>query len=69
MSAHNILEYCDIPVLTKLELIGNDAFANCSELVLKSLPNSITKIDNRAFYKCQLITINKLPNNLTEIGT
>lgn len=69
MSAHNILEYCDIPVLTKLELIGNDAFANCSKLVLNSLPNTITKIDNRAFYNCQLITINKLPNNLEEMGT
>lgn len=69
MSSHDILEYCDLPVLTNLELIGNDAFADCSKLVLTSLPDNITKIDDRAFERCISITINKLPDNLSDLGT
>lgn len=49
-------------------LINDECFSGCTNLRLKSLPNSIATIDEKAFYNCESITLeNGLPSNIERI--
>lgn len=48
--------------------IGNNAFQNCSNLALPSLPSSITSIDNNCFSSCYNLSLTTLPG-VTSVGS
>ena len=48
--------------------IAEMAFANCSNLVSITIPNSIYRICSRAFYKCSGLTNFEFPKELRHIG-
>ena len=47
--------------------IGAYMFAECTQLVLTSLPDTLTSIGRYAFYNCQNIELTSLPNGITSI--
>ena len=49
-------------------LIGNSAFASCTNLTSVTIPNSVTLIGNSAFASCTNLTSVTIPNNVTSIG-
>ena len=49
-------------------IIRNNAFYNCSELALASLPSSLTSIGYNAFNNCTKLALASLPSSLTSIG-
>lgn len=51
-----------------LRHIGNHAFEDCAELVLKELPDSLESIGDYAFHRCRKTTTIALPNSVREIG-
>lgn len=69
MSSQSQFEYIDFSALTKLTWIGPNAFQNCPNLYVPTLPDSITQIGNNAFYECPGVVIKKLPDNLESLGT
>ena len=64
-----IIEYVDIPALTKLTTIRKSAFAYCPNLVLSSMPDTIEIIESNAFKQVPGLTIKKLPAALVQLGT
>ena len=48
--------------------IRNNAFQNCVNLALNSLPSSITSIGNYAFDGCKNLALTSLPSSITSIG-
>ncbi len=55
----------DTNVITR---IGDEAFANCSNLTNISIPNSITYIGDDVFANCSNLTNISIPNSITYIG-
>ena len=53
---------------TKITVIEDQTFNNCSNLASVKLPSTLTKIDDYAFYKCKKLTQIDLPESLTTIG-
>ena len=51
-----------------VEIIGDNAFYQCSELTTLSLPNSITAIGVSAFEGCTKLASVDIPENLTTVG-
>lgn len=51
-----------------LRHIGNHAFENCPELVLKELPDTLESIGEYAFYKCRNIAAITLPDSVKTVG-
>ena len=49
-------------------IIRNNAFYNCTNLALVSLPSGVTSIGNNAFYMCTKLALTSLPSGLTSIG-
>lgn len=45
-----------------------NAFQNCTDLNLTSLPEGITKIGSKAFQNCKSLNLTYLPENLASIG-
>jgi len=71
------LEYVEIASCDSLLSIGQEiegttvndgAFANCTNLNITNLPNSIEIIYPYSFYQCEKITFDALPINLIQIG-
>ena len=48
--------------------IGNNAFENCQNLALTSLPDGLTSIGSYAFSECTNLALTSLPDVLTSIG-
>ena len=46
----------------------NTTFTQASNLIITSLPSSITTIGDNAFYNCTNLALTELPDGLTEIG-
>jgi hypothetical protein len=49
--------------------IGQDAFADCSDLTSITIPNSVTSIGLRAFQSCSKLNSITIPNSVTSIGS
>lgn len=49
--------------------IPGNAFRNCTNLALTSLPSGITSIGTYAFYKCTSLVLTSLPSGITSIGS
>ena len=49
-------------------IIRNNAFYNCTNLALVSLPSGLTSIGNSAFYMCTKLALTGLPSGITSIG-
>ena len=64
----DIFEYFDFESMPKLNHIGSNAFAGCTNLYLVALPDSVEKIESAAFNKCSSIRLRKLPSSLTLLG-
>ena len=64
-TSNNILRSVTIP--STIEIIGNSAFANCTNLKSVKLPNTITQIGNAAFVNCSALTSFTIPASVTEI--
>lgn len=58
----------DIEISSNVTTFGGHAFANCSNLIMEELPNSITNVDSYAFYGCSKVTINS-SKNITLLGS
>jgi hypothetical protein len=52
-----------------VETVGSRAFYNCDELLLVSLPNTVTSIGNETFSGCTSLTSIIIPKNVTSIGS
>jgi len=48
--------------------IGDNAFANCNNLVNVNIPNTVKSIDDYAFNTCVNLTTVNIPNSVTEIS-
>ena len=49
-------------------VIGQLAFADCTEVTSVEIPNSVTSIGNYAFSYCYVLTSIEIPNTVTTIG-
>lgn len=49
--------------------IGNYAFDYCSNIGIKSLPDSVTSIGENAFYNSTKLPLESLPSSLTHLGS
>lgn len=49
--------------------IGNFAFDYCSNIGIKSLPDSVTRIGENAFYNSTKLPLESLPSSLTSLGS
>jgi len=49
--------------------IGSNAFRNCTNLALTSLPSGLTSISSSAFSGCTNLALTSLPSGITFIGT
>ena len=49
--------------------IGSNAFRNCTNLALTSLPSGITSIGEYAFQNCTNLALTELPTGVTSIGS
>ena len=54
--------------LSDPEVIGEQAFINCSSLTSITIPNSVTSIGRGAFSDCSSLTSITIPNSVTSIG-
>jgi len=64
-----IMMFNELQYFIGLSSIGANAFQNCSNLMLMTLPNNITSIGNYAFYNCSgLIGGLTIPNSVITIG-
>ena len=63
MTGEGIITF-DSQVLT----IGDEAFANCTNLTSITLPNSILEIGNSAFLECTNLNSINIPNGVISIG-
>ena len=61
------LEAVTLP--TTLELIGPNAFANCSSLASIEIPEGVTEIHQNAFSGCTKLETVTLPTTLELIGS
>lgn len=57
---------CTIP--QGIEIIGYQAFRDCSSLTSITIPNSVTSIEDWAFYRCRSLTSISIPDSVTSIG-
>ena len=62
-----IISFNELQYFTGLTTIGNETFANCSDLSSVSIPNTVTSIGNEAFRACGLTSI-EIPNSVITIG-
>ena len=79
-NVNTVLEYIDLKALTQLEVLGgNDSqytgedtisrvFANCPNLDIQDLPDSLTIINPYTFFKDSNLTIEHMPKDLLCIG-
>ena len=49
--------------------IGNDAFADCINIISVTIPNGVVKLGNRVFKGCTRLTEINLSNTITTVGT
>jgi len=49
--------------------IGTEAFKNCTNLALTSLPSGLTSIEQSAFQGCTNLALTELPAGVTNIGS
>lgn len=61
-------ENTSIVVKDGIEIIKPSAFAECSNLIAITLPNSLDSIGEEAFYRCTSLTSITIPNSVTSIG-
>lgn len=58
----------DYTVSSNVSMIGEHAFAYCSNLTSVSLPNSVTTVGDYAFRDCEGLTSVSLTNSVTDLG-
>lgn len=58
----------DFSLPNTVEIIGDEAFDCCLNLVSVHLPNSVTRIGNNAFFCCQSLTSINVPSSVTCVG-
>ncbi|MBE5807275.1 MAG: leucine-rich repeat domain-containing protein [Clostridiales bacterium] len=51
-----------------IEVIGDEAFVGCDNLVSLSIPDGVTSIGNSAFSYCSSLTSLSIPDSVTSIG-
>ena len=61
-------ENTSIVVKDGIEIINASAFAECSNLIAITLPNSLDSIGEEAFRWCQSLSSITIPNSVTSIG-
>ena len=61
-------ENTSIIVKDGIEIISASAFAECSNLIAITLPNSLDSIGEEAFFWCQSLSSITIPNSVTSIG-
>ena len=80
-NVNTVLEYIDLKALTQLKVLGGNesqytgedaisrVFANCSNLDIQDLPDSLTIINPYTFFKDSNLTIKHMPKDLLCIGS
>ena len=58
----------DIPTMTNVTELGNNAFARCLRLTSITIPSCITSADYCTFFHCDNLTDVILPNSLTSVS-
>ena len=51
-----------------IEIIGDEAFYGCEQLVAVTIPESVTRIGNQAFSDCENLVSITIPEGVTDIG-
>lgn len=64
----SIESFGELALFTGLERIGDQAFANCTNLKSIVIPDAVTVIDDKAFYNCMELKSITLPSSLDGIG-
>lgn len=54
--------------LSSTKYVGNNAFYQCSSLVIADLGGSLTELGSKAFYRCEKLKSVYTPNTLTWVG-
>lgn len=66
-SEGNAFVFEEITICENVQIIGANAFNNCSALKRVNLPDSLTAISQSAFYNCSSLESIVLPANITRI--
>ncbi len=64
-----IKEIIEVIIEEGVTNVGEQAFANCSNLTSVTLPESTTNIHDGAFYMCTYLSSINIPRGVTKIGT
>ena len=59
----------DIEIPDGVEIIGENAFESCLNLINVKIPNSVLIIEGGAFEECSSLTTLTIPQNVSKIGT
>ncbi len=66
-SVHYNDPICNVDTIYNVTGIGDNAFAQCTELTSVSIPNTVTYIESEAFYGCSSLTSVSIPRSVTSI--
>lgn len=64
----SIVQFPELKYFTGISNIADNAFQNCENLTMVTLPNQITTIGSSAFESCWNIVFVNIPNGVTSIG-
>ncbi len=67
-STNRLIRGCSNTVIPdEIQIIGQDAFSECVDLINIVLPKNVTTIEDYAFYECYNLKSIDLPENVTQI--
>ena len=64
----SILAFTELKYFTSLKKIEDSAFSGCSNLIIVTIPDSVTSIGKEAFYDCSDLQSVTIPDSVTTIG-